>query len=186
MNTALPRAASIYFHSEMYAFSIACYRGRAGKAPIWNIWCKGRLQLYWTDICSSTKMWLSFCLCVRVCVCVIVGRPSCILSLSLSLSSFCWWTGLVTLEGEFCGSSFNILGGDSKCIFPLFHTEDLRLKTCLWAELQPWRLRSQWKTCPWAEHSDDILIIFGWFISLLKYWRAHPNKSATCIHWSQP
>ena len=42
-----------------------------------------------------------------------------------SLSSFCW-TGLVTLEGEFCGSSPNILEieGDSKCIYPLFDTEE--------------------------------------------------------------
>ena len=33
--------------------------------------------------------------------------------------------GLVTLEGEFCGLSYNILEGyDSKCIFPLFHTEE--------------------------------------------------------------
>ena len=28
-------------------------------------------------------------------------------------------------------------------------------KNCLWTELQPWFLRLQWKTCPWAEHSDD-------------------------------
>ena len=130
-----------------------------------------------------------------------------------SLSSFCWWTGLVTLVGEFCGPSFNILG-DSKCISPLFHTEEqvvmwryfsqkaakinysgysyqvklqlwflsLRLKTCLWAELQPWCLSFQRKTCPWAEHSDDILINFGRSISLLKYWWAHPIKSATSRH----
>ena len=33
---------------------------------------------------------------------------------------------MVTLEGEFCGSSFNILEieGDSKCILPFFHTEE--------------------------------------------------------------
>ena len=26
---------------------------------------------------------------------------------------------------------------------------------CLWTELQSWCLSLQWKTCPWAEHSDD-------------------------------
>ena len=31
----------------------------------------------------------------------------------------------------------------------------LRRKTCLWADLQPWCLSSQWKNCPWAEPSDD-------------------------------
>ena len=113
-----------------------------------------------------------------VSVCEIVGRPSCI-----SLSSFCWWTGLVTLEGEFCGSSFDILEieGDSKVFSSLSHWRtgtvatvsiplklqpwflSLRLKTCLWAELQPWCLSLQWKTCPWVEHSDDdnILIFLG-------------------------
>ena len=55
----------------------------------------------------------------------------------------------------------------------------LRLKTCLWAELHRWCLSLQWKTCPWAEHSDDHILIFFWrFISLLKYWWAHPNKAA--------
>ena len=33
-------------------------------------------------------------------------------------------------------------------------------------ELQPWFLRLQWKTCPWAEHSDDdfILLLCGFGI----------------------
>ena len=28
-------------------------------------------------------------------------------------------------------------------------------KTCLWAELRPWFLSLQWRTCPWAEYYDD-------------------------------
>ena len=55
---------------------------------------------------------------------------------------------------------------------------ELRVKTCLWAELRPWCLSLQWKTCPWAENSDDILIIFWRFIGLLKYWWARPIKAA--------
>ena len=61
INTALPRDASIYFHSEIYAFPSHATVGWASKAPISNIWCKGRLQLYWTYICSSTKMELRVC-----------------------------------------------------------------------------------------------------------------------------
>ena len=30
----------------------------------------------------------------------------------------------------------------------------LRWNTFFWAELQPWCLSLQWKTCPWAKHSD--------------------------------
>ena len=35
-------------------------------------------------------------------------------------------------------------------LVPEFVAEDLPL-----AELQPWFLRLQWRTCPWAEYSDD-------------------------------
>ena len=35
-------------------------------------------------------------------------------------------------------------------LVPEFAVEDLP-----WAELQPWFLRLQQKSCPWAEHSDD-------------------------------
>ena len=46
---ALPRATSIYFHSEIYAFSIACYRGPGKQST--HIWCKGRLHnmLYYME-----------------------------------------------------------------------------------------------------------------------------------------
>ena len=30
---------------------------------------------------------------------------------------------------------------------------EFAVEDCLWAELQPWCLNLQWKTCPWAEHS---------------------------------
>ena len=36
----------------------------------------------------------------------------------------------------------------SKTLVPELAVEDL-------PELQPWFLCLQWKTCPWAEHSDD-------------------------------
>ena len=35
-------------------------------------------------------------------------------------------------------------------LIPEFAVEDL-----LSAEVQPWFLRLQWRTCPWAEYSDD-------------------------------
>ena len=38
---------------------------------------------------------------------------------------------------------------------------ELAVETCLWAELQPWCLNLQWKSCPWAEHSDDDDIIIS-------------------------
>ena len=31
----------------------------------------------------------------------------------------------------------------------------LQWKTCLWTELQLWFLSLQWRICPWAEHTDD-------------------------------
>ena len=31
----------------------------------------------------------------------------------------------------------------------------LQWRTCPWAELQPWFLHLQRRTCPWAEHTDD-------------------------------
>ena len=40
--------------------------------------------------------------------------------------------------------------GKTATLFPEFAVEDLPL-----AELQPMFLRLQWRTCPWAEHSDD-------------------------------
>ena len=40
--------------------------------------------------------------------------------------------------------------GKTAALVPEFAVEDL-----LSAELQPWFLRLQWRTCPWAEHSDD-------------------------------
>ena len=155
--------------------------GQASKAPIWNIWCKATTVL---DIYLFFHQNGVTFLCVRLWTGPRVYFSlsfSLSLSLSLSLSSFCWWTGLVILEGEFCGSSFNILEieEDSKCIFfSLSHWRtgiittvlipvklhpwflSLRLKTCLWAELQPWCLSLQWKTCTWAEHSDDDILIF--------------------------
>ena len=127
-----------------------------------------------------------------VSVCEIVGRPSCI-SLSLSLS--CWWMGLVTLEGEFCGSSFNILEieGDIKCIFPLFHTEEQysshSLHTCRTAALVPEFAMKDlplgrtlwWWWWWWWWYINS----FGRFISLIKYWWAHPIKWATSRHWKK-
>ena len=64
--------------------------------------------------------------------------------------------------------------GITATLMPEFAIEYLPL-----AELQPWCLSLQWKTCPWAENSDDILIIFCRFISLFKYWWAHPIKATT-------
>ena len=32
---------------------------------------------------------------------------------------------------------------------------DFAVEDCLWTVLQSWFLRSQWMTCPLAEHSDD-------------------------------
>ena len=29
---------------------------------------------------------------------------------------------------------------------------------CIWAELRPWFLSLQWRTCPWAEYSDSTYI----------------------------
>ena len=35
---ALPRAASIYFNSEIYAFSIACYRGPGKQSTPFEVY----------------------------------------------------------------------------------------------------------------------------------------------------
>ena len=40
--------------------------------------------------------------------------------------------------------------GKTTALVPEFAVEDLPS-----AELQPMFLRFQWRTCPWAEHSDD-------------------------------
>ena len=44
--------------------------------------------------------------------------------------------------------------GKTAVLIPEFAVEDLPS-----AELQPWFLRLQWRTCPWAEHPDDDLAI---------------------------
>ena len=59
----------------------------------------------------------------------------------------------------------------------------LRLKTCLWAELKPLVPEFAMKGLPlgrtlWWWY----IIILGGFISLLKYWWAHPIKWATSRH----
>ena len=40
--------------------------------------------------------------------------------------------------------------GKTATLVPEFVIEDLPS-----AEMQPWFLRSHWRTCPWAEHTDD-------------------------------
>ena len=48
--------------------------------------------------------------------------------------------------------------GKTAALVPEFTVEDVPS-----AELQPWFLRLQRKTCPWAEHSDDAdddLLVF--------------------------
>ena len=91
---ALPRAASIHFHSEIYAFSFACYRGPGKQSSHLKYMVQGPdttiLDIYLFFHQKGVKF-----LCVRL------------------------WAGLV-----YFSLSFNILEGDSKCIFPLFHTEE--------------------------------------------------------------
>ena len=45
--------------------------------------------------------------------------------------------------------------GKTAALVPEFTVEDLPL-----AELQLWFLRVQWRTCPWAEHSMMMMMIF--------------------------
>ena len=139
--------------------------GRASKAPIWNIWCKGRLQLYWTYVCSSTKMGLRFCVwdCGLALVC-------------FSLSSFSWWTGLVTLEGEFCGPSSNISEGDIKCIFPLFHNEE---QVVIWSYFSQKAVKI--KYLGWSYHilsDSDQTLAFLQFV--LSAWEINVNYVVSC------
>ena len=57
-----------------------------------------------------------------------------------------------------------IIPGKTTALVPEFAVEDLPS-----AELQPWFLRLQWRTCPWTEHSIDDK-------NSLK-WGKMPNKS---------
>ena len=47
--------------------------------------------------------------------------------------------------------------GKTAALVPEFAVEDLPS-----AELQPWFLHLQWRTCPWAEHSDDEIYDKYW------------------------
>ena len=59
----LTRDASIYFHSKIYAFSIACYRGPSKQSTHLKYMVQGQTTtiLAILYICSSTKMGLRFC-----------------------------------------------------------------------------------------------------------------------------
>ena len=59
------------------------------------------------------------------------------------------------LKREWCAESNGklpqlFIPGKTTALVPEFAVEDLSS-----AELQPWFLRLQGSTCPWAEHSDD-------------------------------
>ena len=56
-------------------------------------------------------------------------------------------SGVRKATGSYCTCSIPC---KTAALVPEFAVEDLPS-----AELQPWILRVQWRTCPWAEHSDD-------------------------------
>ena len=127
----LPRAASIYFHSEIHMlYPSRATVVQASKAPIWNTWCKGRLhnKLYYTE--SNGKQPHQFI-------------PS----------------KTATLVPEFAVEDMPF--GRTAALVPEFAVKDLPLGRTLW-----WYIN-----------------IFLRFISLLKYWWAHPIKAPTSRRW---
>ena len=150
------------FIAKYMLFSIACYRGPDKQSTHLKYMVQGPAITIMDIYLFFHHNGVTF-LCERLWV----GARA---FLSLSLSFF-----LLLMDGfGHLGGWVLVIEGDSKCIFPLFHTKEqveiwsyfsqkaVKINYLGWfcqivsdSELRPWCLSLQWKTCPWEKHSED-------------------------------
>ena len=127
------------------------------KKLYFTIWGEGWLGFL--DLCSGQKPWLSWYLTpsdeFRWSPRAQLAKSTLLTSTLVPLGSFqiCSYakdSGVRKATGSYRTYS---IPGKTATLVPVFAVEDLN-----WTELQAWFLRLEWRTCPWAEHSDDVII----------------------------
>ena len=124
------------------------------------IYIGGEGWLEFSDLWSGQKPWRNWYLTPMMNFGEVrrtkLAKSTLLTSTLVPLGSFQIFLRSVQMPEREWGAESNVklphlfIPGKTEALVPEFAVEDLPS-----AELQPWFLLLHWRTCPWAEHSDD-------------------------------